>query len=164
MEMRSTEFSLNGFIEFAEFSELNICHCSKSAQTFHLGKTPIITVHNPETSWKQCVIYYHLFFLILDRMGPLLSVYLYPFFGFLVMSDLLFKDPAHNRFLRFTSGETPADLLVASMATGPFQSTYLCTSIESRIYCAASQHVTRKTLKHYYPLHTRLIKSEYLLS
>ena len=62
-------------------------------------------------------------------MGPLLSVYLYPFFGFLVMSDLVFKHPAHNRFLRFTPGVTPADLLVASMAAELFQFTYLCTSI-----------------------------------
>ena len=61
-EMRSIEFSLNGFIEFAEFSELNICHCSKSAQAFHLGKTPIITVrkevHNACTqNWHHWLSY-----------------------------------------------------------------------------------------------------------
>ena len=33
--------------------------------------------------------------------------------------------PAHNGFPRFTSGATPADLQVASMATEPFTSTYL---------------------------------------
>ena len=35
--------------------------------------------------------------------------------------------PMHNRFLRFTSGATPADLLMASMAAEPFHSgTFTC--------------------------------------
>ena len=58
--------------------------------------------------------------------------------------------PVCNRFLRFTSGATPADFLVASMAAEPFWYTYWCTSIgsaESRIERAtASQHVTRQAL------------------
>ena len=37
------------------------------------------------------------------------------------------SSPTCNGFLRFTSGVTPADLLVASMAAKPFQSTYLHT-------------------------------------
>ena len=65
-----------------------------------------------------------------------------PCFGLLVMSVLTFKArvyelyphlcallPACNRILRFTWGVTPADLLVASMASKPFPSTYLYTSI-----------------------------------
>ena len=53
-------------------------------------------------------------------MGPLI-----PLFGLLVMSALGFKArvdphlsaflPAHNQYLRFTSGASSADLLVASM-------------------------------------------------
>ena len=35
--------------------------------------------------------------------------------------------PVWNRILRFTSGVTPADLMVASMAAEPFQSMYLRT-------------------------------------
>ena len=37
--------------------------------------------------------------------------------------------PTCNRFLRFTSGATPADLFAASMVTDLFRSTYLRTSI-----------------------------------
>ena len=47
-----------------------------------------------------------------------------------------------NRFLRFTSGATPADLLAASMVTEPFRSTYLHYShwlgLESIIQVAAA--------------------------
>ena len=39
------------------------------------------------------------------------------------------SSPECNRFLRFTSGVIPADLLVASMAAQLFWSTYLRTSI-----------------------------------
>ena len=39
------------------------------------------------------------------------------------------SSPACNRILRFTSGATPADLLVASMVAKPFPSTYFQTSI-----------------------------------
>ena len=45
--------------------------------------------------------------------------------------------PARNRFLRFTSGVTPADLLVANMVAEVFQSTYFTymqmVGLESRI-------------------------------
>ena len=66
------------------------------------------------------------------------------------------SSPVCNRFLRFISGVTTADLMVAIMAAKPFQSTYLY---------AASQRVTRqismKTLTSveiitfftYYPFH-----------
>ena len=37
--------------------------------------------------------------------------------------------PVCNRILRFTSGATPADLLMVRMAAEPFRSTYLLTSI-----------------------------------
>ena len=40
-------------------------------------------------------------------------------------SHLCALSPAGNGFLRFTSGETPVDLLKARMAAEPFQSTYL---------------------------------------
>ena len=56
--------------------------------------------------------------------------------------------PAYNGFLRFTSGVTPADLLVLSTVAEPFQFTYTCKSIggaQVRIECT-SQHVTRQTL------------------
>ena len=54
----------------------------------------------------------------------------YPYFGLHVISALGFKvrvDPflVWNGFLSFTSGLTPADLLMASMAVEPFWSTYL---------------------------------------
>ena len=63
-----------------------------------------------------------------------------PVFGLLMTCALGFKarvDPlahvlchlVHNGILRFTSGATPAELLVASMAAKPFSSTYLQTSI-----------------------------------
>ena len=51
--------------------------------------------------------------------------------------------PLYNGLLRFTSGVTPADLLVASMAAEPFQSTYLRTSIGGLKRAAASQHATK---------------------
>ena len=44
-------------------------------------------------------------------------------------SHLHTSSPACNRILRFTSGVTPADLLLASMAVQPFSSMYLQTSI-----------------------------------
>ena len=43
--------------------------------------------------------------------------------------DLRASSPMCNRILTFTSGATPADLLVASMAAELFRSTYLCTNI-----------------------------------
>ena len=36
----------------------------------------------------------------------------------------------YNRFLRFTFGVTPADLLAVSMTAEPFSSTYLQTTID----------------------------------
>ena len=39
------------------------------------------------------------------------------------------SSPVYNRFLKFTSGATPADLQVANMAAEPFQFMYLHTSI-----------------------------------
>ena len=57
--------------------------------------------------------------------------------------------PVCNKLLKFTSGVTPANLMVASMAAKPF---HLCTCIqalvglESRIKCAAAwQHATRQS-------------------
>ena len=61
-------------------------------------------------------------------------------FGLLVTSALGFKAKGgsrclcalsleHNEILRFTSGATPADLLVASMAAESFSPTYFQTSI-----------------------------------
>ena len=58
--------------------------------------------------------------------------------------------PVCNRFLRFTCGMTPADLLAASMAGEPLHP-HTCVQalvmLQSRIKCAAaSQYVTRHTL------------------
>ena len=70
-------------------------------------------------------------------VGPLITL----FWTALVMSALGFKaredsltcmlclSTVCNGFLRFTSGVTLADLLVASMAAEPFHPFYLCTSI-----------------------------------
>ena len=46
--------------------------------------------------------------------------------GFPCLSALL---AVCNGLVRFTSGVTPADFLVASMVEEPFLSTYLCTNI-----------------------------------
>ena len=58
--------------------------------------------------------------------------------------------PACNQFLTFTSGVTPADLLVASMAVEPFHPHTCIQALvgpKSSIKCAAaSQHVTKQTL------------------
>ena len=43
--------------------------------------------------------------------------------------------PACNGFLRFTSGATPADLLVVSMTAEPFLSTHWHTSISGARVC-----------------------------
>ena len=58
-------------------------------------------------------------------MGPLISLFwtsgdVYP--GFQTHSHAL--SCASNRILRFTSGATPADLLVTSMVAKPFSSRY----------------------------------------
>ena len=71
----------------------------------------------------------------------------YPCFGRLVTSALGFQSQwwisftcacfvasVHNKFLRFTSGATPADVLVDNMAFIPFHSMYLCTSISFLFY------------------------------
>ena len=72
------------------------------------------------------------------------SVFLWgPSFGLLVMSALLSKPgwssclcaslSACNGFLRFTSGATPADHFMTSMAAEPFWSTYLHTCIQTLV-------------------------------
>ena len=64
-----------------------------------------------------------------------------PVFGLLVTSALGFKarvdsfacvllSPAHNRFLRFTSAVTPADLLVVSMTA---KLSHPCTCVQSLV-------------------------------
>ena len=77
----------------------------------------------------------------------------YPCFGLLVMSTLGFKarvsglhalSPVHNRFLRFTSVATPADLLVASMAVEPFYP-FTCIQAWSGVCCCFTA-LTRQTL------------------
>ena len=66
-------------------------------------------------------------------MGPLIPLFwtsgdVYPGFqsqgGF---PRLPVSSPAHNGFLRFTSGVTLADCIEVSMAAEPFLSTYLQT-------------------------------------
>ena len=83
-----------------------------------------------ERSWNT------LFFFKIEEHRCFLWGHCYPWFGLLVKSAQgskpgwiphlhVFSLPAYYRFLRFTSGMTPADLLMASMTAEPFQSTYL---------------------------------------
>ena len=77
-------------------------------------------------------------------MGPLIPLFwtsgdIYPGFQSQCRSPCLCAIlPRYNRILRFTSSVTPADLLVASMAAEPFQSTYLWTSIDGVWVCDLS--------------------------
>ena len=64
------------------------------------------------------------------------------------VSSLMLSGDIHNiHSLRFTSGVTPADLLVASMAAELFSSTYLLTGIGGTqnwdLSCCHSQCETR---------------------
>ena len=78
------------------------------------------------------------------RTSVLLCDHWYPCFGLLVTSTLAFKAkvdpllvcflPSCNGFLRFTSGATPADLLVVSRAAEPFWSRYF-TCQKNHISC-----------------------------
>ena len=54
--------------------------------------------------------------------------------------------PVCNGILRFTSGVTPADLLVDCMAAKSFQFMYLWTSIGGIYYATDLQHETRQAL------------------
>ena len=61
------------------------------------------------------------------------------------------SSPAHNGFLRFTSGVTPADLLAASMAAKLFHPQTCIQALvrlKSRIKrVTTSQHVTKQMLR-----------------
>ena len=55
------------------------------------------------------------------------------------------SSPVHSRFLRFTSGATPADLLSTSIVAKPFDP---CTCVQAFVgleSSTASQYVTRQT-------------------
>ena len=49
------------------------------------------------------------------------------------MPHLCASLPESNRFLKFTSGETPADLLTASMAAESFFDPHTCTCVQALV-------------------------------
>ena len=86
--------------------------------------------------WIRKSYWWHNFFFFKFFFGGHMSflwAHWYPCFGLLVMSALHFKATVDSPacflacalFLRFTSGVTPADILMASMAAEPLWPTYL---------------------------------------